>query len=181
MQMQPSDYRTYPNNAATSYLLWAACLFGLSGMHRFYNGKVVTGVLWLLTWGFFGVGQFIDLFLIPGMVEDHNLKYRLKYNLSPTGVPLTPTTTMEQLMRSANPQTQAKIPTPAPQTESLRMKLVKAAAESGGRLSVTQGVLATGADFEEVEAALKVMLKNRYVGIDNDTETGVVVYVFHEL
>jgi hypothetical protein len=29
--------------------------------------------------GFFGVGQLIDLALIPGMVEDKNLKYKMLY------------------------------------------------------------------------------------------------------
>lgn len=61
----------------TAYLLWCLVFFGLAGIHRIYTGKVATGILWLLTGGLFLVGQIIDLFLIPGMVERANLRAEL--------------------------------------------------------------------------------------------------------
>ena len=57
----------------TAYLLWCFSFFSLAGIHRFYLGKPVSGCLYLGTLGFFGIGQFIDLFLIPGMVREQNL------------------------------------------------------------------------------------------------------------
>jgi len=47
---------------------WVAlllCLFlGLLGAHRFYEGKIGTGILWLCTGGLFGIGALIDFFII---------------------------------------------------------------------------------------------------------------------
>lgn len=43
------------------------------GLHRFYLGRWITGLLWLMTGGLFVVGAIIDLFLIPAMVQIENL------------------------------------------------------------------------------------------------------------
>ena len=55
-----------------AYLLWALCLFGVAGIHRFYSGRYVSGAIWVLTWGLVGIGSLVDLFLIPEMVRASN-------------------------------------------------------------------------------------------------------------
>lgn len=62
-------------STGTSYLLWLLCFVGFCGIHRFYNGKIITGLIWLFTGGLFLIGQIIDLFLISGMVEDANRRF----------------------------------------------------------------------------------------------------------
>ena len=155
------------NKASTAYILWLACLLQLHGLHRLYNGKVGTGLLWFCTFGFFGVGQLVDLFLIPNMVEDYNAKLRAKLGVSAYGVPLTQPVVATTIVKHSH--------------EQLMVKLVKAAAARDGKLSVTQGVMDTGASFSQVEAVLKEMVKSGYVTVDNHPLTGVVVYEFFEL
>jgi TM2 domain-containing membrane protein YozV len=55
-----------------AYALWFAGFFFISGLHRFYMGRWVSGLLWLFTGGLCGVGQLIDLFFVPRMLADAN-------------------------------------------------------------------------------------------------------------
>lgn len=48
---------------------------GFCGIHRFYNGKIITGLIWLFTGGLFLIGQIVDLLLISGMVDDANRRF----------------------------------------------------------------------------------------------------------
>ena len=57
---------------AAGYLLWALALVGLCGLQRFYARRPVSGTLWLCTLGLCGVGQLLDLFLMPGLIEQAN-------------------------------------------------------------------------------------------------------------
>ncbi len=64
------------------YILW---IFGFMGAHRFYYGRPISGIIWLLTLGLFFVGWIIDLFLIPGMDEAADRRYiegDIDYNLA---------------------------------------------------------------------------------------------------
>jgi hypothetical protein len=162
------------NNVGTSYVLWLGCLLQLHGLHRLYNGKIVTGLLWMFTLGLFGVGQFLDLLWIPSMVEEHNAKVRSRLGDLPNASNYAPV--IEQvILRGLTPSNSHL------ETNQLVMQLLKVAETKGGKISVTQGVMATGASFVEVETTLKNLLRTGYVDITNDSETGIVMYEFKEL
>ena len=55
------------------YILW---LFGFTGSHRFYYGKPVTGTIWFFTLGLLFIGWLIDLFLIPSMDREADVRFQ---------------------------------------------------------------------------------------------------------
>ena len=64
------------------YVVW---IFGFLGAHRFYYGRPVTGTIWFFTLGLLGIGWIIDLFLIPGMDREADLRFtagEIDYNLA---------------------------------------------------------------------------------------------------
>ena len=47
------------------WILAIVCFFlGELGIHRFVVGKIGTGILWLLTFGLFGIGYIVDFIMI---------------------------------------------------------------------------------------------------------------------
>jgi TM2 domain-containing membrane protein YozV len=73
-----------------SYVLWLVGGFGVLGLHRFYLGRWITGLIWFLTGGLFLVGAIIDLFLIPSMVQVENLSNQLLVAANRPVVPVPP-------------------------------------------------------------------------------------------
>ncbi len=66
---------TYVTNTSNKSRLAALllCIFlGEFGAHRFYVGKIGTGLIYLFTAGFFGIGWIIDLVkIILGTFKDN--------------------------------------------------------------------------------------------------------------
>lgn len=146
-----------PKSTGVGYVFWCACLVGLFGIHRFYVGKVGTGLLWLVTFGLLGIGQLVDLFNMKLLV--------LNANIREGRIP-----DPWQLARAA-----------AQDRKILRQQLLRVAMKSGGEITVTQGVMATGWEFEEIEKVLDTMADKGYVDVGNAPGSGVVVYRFPEL
>ena len=71
-------YEANRKSVAVTYLLWL--FFGVFGAHRFYAGSKGTGFIQLallfsiIGWLVLIPWLFADLFLIPGIVREHNLE-----------------------------------------------------------------------------------------------------------
>jgi TM2 domain-containing membrane protein YozV len=64
------------------YILW---IFGFTGSHRFYFGKPISGTIYFFTLGLLGIGWLLDLFLIPSMTRNADLRFsegQINYNVA---------------------------------------------------------------------------------------------------
>lgn len=169
-----------PKSLVIAYLLWACGLKGFCGLHRFYLGKPVTGTIWFLTVGVGCIGQFIDLFLIPGMVNRKNEDLQL---LLPPDQGFGPLHFGHQVLEKIdrldvrlqqNLQTfQAKVHPAGPLHQ-----LIEGAEKNNCVLSLAQAMILTGLGPDETEAILRDGMRKGIVDVGNDPETGAVRYYF---
>ena len=62
MNMNAGMYYGRPKNKWVSFVL--CVLFGYLGIHKFYEGRIGMGILYLLTFGLCGIGWIIDCIVL---------------------------------------------------------------------------------------------------------------------
>jgi TM2 domain-containing membrane protein YozV len=67
------DYEKQTHLKSMGYILW---LVGFTGAHRFYFGKPISGTIYFFTFGLLGIGWLIDLFLIPSLDRQAELRFQ---------------------------------------------------------------------------------------------------------
>jgi hypothetical protein len=74
-----------PRSRRTALLLTIiGPLFGAAGLQRIYAGRIVSGIIWLITWGLAGIGQLIDLFVVAsGEMRDGEGRYIVRWKSAP--------------------------------------------------------------------------------------------------
>lgn len=142
-------------NTGTTYLLWLAGWFGFSGLHRFYLGKPVSGVLYLLTWGFFGIGQLIDLFRIQDMVAAKNAQHRALHE------PLENSQSLPRTMMSS--------------ATRLDVQLLRVCQNFQGA-TISECVIETGESPSAVKETIHHLCREGLLLVDNREGDGAVIY-----
>ncbi len=61
----------YPDGPYDYNVAWLLLVFlGLFGVHRFYQGKFITGIIYLCTGGLFGIGYVYDLVTLNEQIAE---------------------------------------------------------------------------------------------------------------
>lgn len=141
-----------------AYLLWFLSGFGALGFHRFYLGKIPTGILWMVSGGLGMIGAIYDFFTLPTQVEAANFKLLQQ----------------KQMQNSLYALNSEKSNSPAPETIALRL----ARANNG---TVTPSLLAMEAniDIDKSKSVLEKLVAKQVAEI-RVTRTGTICYCFPE-
>ncbi|MBE9080329.1 TM2 domain-containing protein [Romeria aff. gracilis LEGE 07310] len=166
-------------NVLLAYALCACGMFGLGGLHRFYLGRPVSGLLWLLTGGLFGFGTFIDLFLIPSMAKERNL-YLWSGTRTDSSLDLVDLgrQTLELFSSGTSPAASSSPSASEPPPLTPIQQLLHAAESRNNVLSLGKAVMITGLEPEEAQEVLMEAVRRGLAHIENDSETGAVRYHF---
>jgi TM2 domain-containing membrane protein YozV len=67
-----ADFRYVPGPIDYNLSWVLLVLVGALGIHRFYQGKIITGILFLLTGGFLGIGVIYDVLTLNEQISEQN-------------------------------------------------------------------------------------------------------------
>lgn len=163
-----------------SYLLAALGFLGVSGVHRFYLGKPITGIIWFLTGGLFMLGTIYDLITMESQVREAN-----RYALPAGSMGMLPPGAAPYNAGYA-PQPGYAPPAPDPNADlrnpevDLELRVLKLARLRGGRLSAASTAAELAIPVAEADAKLTEIAKAGHANVDV-TDEGAVVYDFPSL
>ena len=136
------------------------------GLHRFYLGKIPTGLLWMFTGGLAAVGAVYDFFTLPGQVREANIRQAILDNSS-------------QFDRYGRPKWrnvndgETKI---VRVKESVEHAILKLAKSNRGVLTASETALAANITVEEAKRDLDAMVSKGFAEL-RVRRSGALVYI----
>jgi TM2 domain-containing membrane protein YozV/predicted transcriptional regulator len=126
-----------------AYLLWLISGCGALGFHRFYLGKIPTGILWMCTGGLGMIGSVYDFFTLPGQVREANIRNAIRSGAA-----------FDAQGRLRN----VSYGEARSEKESIERIILKSAKENKGILTASEVALAANISIEEAKNYLDALV-----------------------
>jgi TM2 domain-containing membrane protein YozV/predicted transcriptional regulator len=144
-----------------AYLLWLLSGFGALGFHRFYLGKVPTGLLWMCTGGLGMIGSIYDFFTLPGQVREANIRQAIYGGTRWRNV--------------TNGEAR-----PVREKETVERIILRIAKENKGILTAAEVALAANISIEDARRDLDALVSRGFAEL-RVRRSGTLVYTIPEL
>jgi len=161
-------------STSLAYILWFLSGFGALGFHRFYLGKIGSGLLYMVTGGLFGIGCLYDLVTLPGQVREANLRLGYRNALEgdigrgePGSYQRDRSDFRSELRRDIKKDTVEKV-------------ILRAAKKNNGRVSPSLVALEGDITLDDAKAYLEKLAAKGYVEM-RVSKSGSIVYLFPDL
>ena len=152
-----------------AYLLWLISGFGALGFHRFYLGKIPSGLLWMCPGGLGMIGSVFDFFTLPAQVQEANIRRALFSGANPR----RPGT---QHWRTVG-DGEARIVREKRTVEHTILHLAK---QNKGIITPSELALESGISMDEAKKTLDTLVSKGFAEL-RVRRTGTLVYAFPEL
>jgi TM2 domain-containing membrane protein YozV len=151
-----------------AYVLWLVSGFGALGFHRFYLGKIPTGLLWMFTGGLGMVGSIYDFFTLGRQVREANYRDAILQDRVERSARVG-----ERVVHDGEATI---INTPKESVERIILKLAK---HNNGIISVSDVALEANISVDEAKNDLEILLNKGFVEM-RVKKTGAIVYIIRE-
>lgn len=164
-----------------AYMFWLPSLIGVAGLHRFYLGKPVSGIFFLVTGGIFGLGTLYDALTMPQQVRSARLSQRLGRILDDERIEddyrsrrtVSGAGGLGSYADGGAPHTRKNKPRPVDQ------EILHLAAERHGVVSPSRVAIRAEVGPEKARDQLDRLVKQGFAEVQV-TRQGLMVYVFPE-
>jgi TM2 domain-containing membrane protein YozV/predicted transcriptional regulator len=152
-----------------AYLLWLVSGCGALGFHRFYLGKIPTGILWMCTGGLGMVGSVYDFLTLPGQVREANIREAI-YEGAHRGC------TSRRAWRTVN-DGEVRI---VREKESVERIILQLAKKNNGVLTASEVALAANIPIEDAKKDLDALVNKGFAEL-RVRRSGTLVYTIPDL
>jgi hypothetical protein len=149
-----------------AYLLWLVSGCGALGFHRFYLGKIPSGVLWMFTGGLGMVGAIYDFFTLPRQVREANIRTALLDGIGPRRQDY-------RYVDDANYR-------PVKDKETTERVILRIAKQNKGVITASELALEAGIPIETAKKDLDALVTKGFAEL-RVRKSGALVYTLPEL